>query len=143
MPEPKARRETLLFRDGETEISVAVAPERGEGDGWRAVGSGNVYFAVAEGTQIRLDRIVPVEEASGRAGAAGGLNAPMPGKVVRVMVGAGDTVSRGQTLMVLEAMKMEHAITAPGDGVVALVAFAEGDQVAEGAELLQLETVSE
>ena len=138
-----ARRETLLFRDGETEISVAVAPERGEWDGWRAFGSGNVYFAVAEGTQIRLDRIVPVEEASGRAGAAGGLNAPMPGKVVRVMVGAGDTVSRGQTLMVLEAMKMEHAITAPGDGVVALVAFAEGDQVAEGAELLQLETVSE
>ena len=84
-----------------------------------------------------------VEEASDRAGASGGLNAPMPGKVVRVMVSAGDHVARGQTLMVLEAMKMEHAITASGDGQVAALFFAEGDQVAEGAELLQLEPVED
>jgi 3-methylcrotonyl-CoA carboxylase alpha subunit len=67
----------------------------------------------------------------------------MPGKVVRVMVAPDELVSRGQTLMVLEAMKMEHAITAPGDGKVAAVFFAEGDQVAEGAELLQLEPVED
>ncbi|MEP4377461.1 MAG: acetyl/propionyl/methylcrotonyl-CoA carboxylase subunit alpha [Alphaproteobacteria bacterium] len=147
--------ETLLFRDGETEISVAVVHDAervsltlpngqvidaqiGHG-GWSAYLSGNLFFAVAEGTQLRLERVVAVDEASERAGASGGLNAPMPGKVVRVMVAAGDRVSRGQALMVLEAMKMEHAITAPGDGEVAVVFFAEGDQVPEGAELLQLE----
>lgn len=146
---------TLEFRDGETSVSVHVVHgadqvllrlpneqtvdlETAKG-GWSAHVSGNMFFAAAEGTQIRLERIVAVEEASDRAGASGGLNAPMPGKVVRVMVSAGDQVARGQTLMVLEAMKMEHAITASGEGQVAAVFFAEGDQVAEGAELLQLE----
>jgi len=151
--------ETLLFRDGETEISVSVVHDAdqvtmlladgrtvgvgADHGGWAAHASGNQYFAVADGTQIRLERIVAVEEASDRAGASGGLNAPMPGKVVRVMAAAGDEVARGQTLMVLEAMKMEHAITAPGDGKVAVVLFAEGDQVVEGAELLQLEPLED
>ncbi len=70
---------------------------------------------------------------------AGGLVAPMPGKVVQVHVRAGEAVKRGQALMVLEAMKMEHAIVAPGDGVVRAVRFKEGDMVPEGAELLSLE----
>ena len=112
-------------------------------DGWSAYASGGIFFAIAGGTQIRLERIVAVDEASDRAGASGGLNAPMPGKVVRLMVAAGEQVARGQSLMVLEAMKMEHAITAPGAGQVAAVFFAEGDQVAEGAELLQLEPVDD
>ena len=111
--------------------------------GWSARASGNLFFAIADGTQIRLDRIVAVEEASDRAGATGGLSAPMPGKVVRLMVAAGEQVNRGQTLMVLEAMKMEHAITAPGDGRVSVMFFAEGDQVDEGAELLQLEPLED
>ena len=67
----------------------------------------------------------------------------MPGKVVRVMAEPGDAVQRGQTLMVLEAMKMQHAITAPGDGTVSAVFFAEGEQVPEGAELLKLEAAGE
>jgi 3-methylcrotonyl-CoA carboxylase alpha subunit len=48
-------------------------------------------------------------------------------------------VARGQNLMVLEAMKMEHAIRAPADGTVAQLHFAAGDQVSEGAELLVFE----
>jgi 3-methylcrotonyl-CoA carboxylase alpha subunit len=151
--------ETLRFRDGETEVSVSVvhdtdrvslAPPDGQiidlemaRGSWSAYALDQVFFAVADGTQIRLERIVAVDEASERAGASGGLNAPMPGKVVRLMVAPDELVSRGQTLMVLEAMKMEHAITAPGDGKVAAVFFAEGDQVAEGAELLQLEPVED
>lgn len=68
----------------------------------------------------------------------GRLTAPMPGKMVSFQVKAGDTVSRGQPLAVMEAMKMEHTIAAPTDGVVAEILYAVGDQVLEGAELLTL-----
>ncbi len=76
------------------------------------------------------------------AGAAhadvGRLTAPMPGKVVSFAVKAGDKVTKGQALAVMEAMKMEHTIAAPLDGVVAELLYAPGDQVAEGAELLKI-----
>jgi 3-methylcrotonyl-CoA carboxylase alpha subunit len=68
----------------------------------------------------------------------GRLTAPMPGKVVSFAVKAGDAVSKGQALAVMEAMKMEHTITAPADGTVGELLYAPGDQVAEGAELLRL-----
>ena len=70
----------------------------------------------------------------------GRLSAPMPGKVVSFFVQAGDSVTAGQPLAVMEAMKMEHTIAAPADGEVAELLFAPGDQVAEGDELLRLNT---
>ncbi len=77
-----------------------------------------------------------VEQADVSAsGLAGGMRAPMPGIVKIVRVSTGDSVSRGQPLLVLEAMKMEHTITAPHDGVVAEIA-AEGAQIAEGSVLV-------
>lgn len=63
--------------------------------------------------------------------------------VVAVQVAAGDRVGRGETLVVLEAMKMEHAITAPCDGTVAAVPFAPGDQVEDGAVLVVLASDAE
>lgn len=76
---------------------------------------------------------------AGEAAAEGGrLTAPMPGKVVSFAVKAGDAVTRGQPLAVMEAMKMEHTIAAPADGVVQELLYAPGDQVTEGAELLKL-----
>ncbi len=76
---------------------------------------------------------------AGEAAAEGGrLTAPMPGKVVSFAVQAGDAVTKGQPLAVMEAMKMEHTIAAPVDGVVQELLYAPGDQVAEGAELLKL-----
>jgi 3-methylcrotonyl-CoA carboxylase alpha subunit len=69
----------------------------------------------------------------------GRLTAPMPGKVVSFAVKVGDNVKLGQSLAVMDAMKMEHTIAAPMDGVVAELLYAPGDQVAEGAELLRLE----
>ena len=68
----------------------------------------------------------------------GRLTAPMPGKVVSFSVKAGDKVTKGQALAVMEAMKMEHTIAAPLDGVVQELLYAPGDQVTEGAELLKL-----
>ena len=76
---------------------------------------------------------------AGETAAEGGrLTAPMPGKVVSFAVKAGDAVSKGQPLAVMEAMKMEHTIAAPADGVVEELLYAPGDQVSEGAELLRL-----
>jgi biotin carboxyl carrier protein len=80
--------------------------------------------------------------ATGRAAAAGeasgDLLAPMPGRVRRVVLGAGAKVGRGDVLLILEAMKMEHAIRAPRDGIVARVLFAEGDLVDAGAVLAEI-----
>jgi 3-methylcrotonyl-CoA carboxylase alpha subunit len=69
----------------------------------------------------------------------GGLVAPMPGRIVAVLVRQGQQVTRGAPLIVLEAMKMEHTVTAPAAGVVASVLVAAGEQVKENAELLRLE----
>ena len=76
---------------------------------------------------------------SGETAAEGGrLTAPMPGKVVSFAVKAGDAVTKGQPLAVMEAMKIKHTIAAPADGVVQELLYAPGDQVTEGAELLKL-----
>jgi 3-methylcrotonyl-CoA carboxylase alpha subunit len=71
--------------------------------------------------------------------ASGSLAAPMPGKVIKVMTEAGAKVTKGQALLILEAMKMEHTITAPADGVVKEVHYGAGEQVLEGTELISLE----
>ncbi len=93
-------------------------------------------FARQGATQITvIDQLAHAGEAHGEAGR---LTAPMPGKVVSFAVKAGDKVSKGQALAVMEAMKMEHTIAAPADGVVQEVLYAPGDQVTEGAELLKM-----
>ena len=82
-------------------------------------------------------------EGAGTGVDAAGLTAPMPGRVIAVKVEPGAKVARGQTLVVLEAMKMEHAIVAPTDGTVKAVRFAVGEQVPDGAELVDFEPVKE
>ena len=69
----------------------------------------------------------------------GGLAAPMPGKVIAVLVAVGASVERGAPLVIMEAMKMEHTITAPGAGTVKEILYAVGEQVAEGAELIRFD----
>lgn len=69
----------------------------------------------------------------------GGLTAPMPGKIISIDVNSGDQVEAGQRLLVMEAMKMEHTISAPYSGVVTELFFEVGDQVVDGAELIALE----
>ncbi len=83
--------------------------------------------------------IRPRFELPGAEGPSGGLVAPMPGKVIDLRVALGDAVRAGETLVVLEAMKMEHPMKAPEDGVVAEVRVAVGDQVESGTLLLVVE----
>jgi 3-methylcrotonyl-CoA carboxylase alpha subunit len=93
-------------------------------------------FTQAGATRIRL--IQPLAHAESAQDEQGGLTAPMPGKVVSFAVKVGDKVKAGQSLAVMEAMKMEHTIAAPKDGIVQELLYAPGDQIAEGAELLKL-----
>jgi propionyl-CoA carboxylase alpha chain len=78
-------------------------------------------------------------EPDSEAKVAGGLAAPMPGKIISVEVTGGEEVEAGQLLLILEAMKMEHRVVAPHAGVVGEVRAAAGDQVRGGDLLVVLE----
>jgi 3-methylcrotonyl-CoA carboxylase alpha subunit len=91
-----------------------------------------------DGESWRLVEIDPLAARSGEDPAGGRLTSPLPGRVIRLLVEAGSKVRRGEPLLIIEAMKMEHTIAAPADGVVAAVGCAVGDLVEEGAELIAL-----
>jgi len=94
----------------------------------------------------RLDYTVErVPRGARRRGAAHGhgLEAPMPGVVTRVMAAAGDAVTKGQPLVAIEAMKMEHLIRAPHDGVVKAILHHPGDMVDGGAALVDMDAPHE
>jgi 3-methylcrotonyl-CoA carboxylase alpha subunit len=78
----------------------------------------------------------PLAHAGEMDTADGRLTAPMPGKVVAVIASSGQQVRKGEPLVIMEAMKMEHTIAAPSDGLVEEVLYQVGDQVADGAPLL-------
>ena len=92
-----------------------------------------VLFDAGEAVEVRNWRSAGTN-AAGPA-SDGSLRAPMPGKIVATPARPGDTVTKGQSVIVLEAMKMEHALVAPFDGVVETVAASVGDQVTDGTVL--------
>ncbi|HLZ82021.1 MAG TPA: biotin carboxylase N-terminal domain-containing protein [Caulobacteraceae bacterium] len=93
----------------------------------------------SEGAAMRLSRERPAQAAGAGALLDGAVLTPMPGRIVSVAVAPGQAVTAGQTLVVLEAMKMEHALTAPAEGRVKEVRVAVGDQVTEGTVAARLE----
>jgi 3-methylcrotonyl-CoA carboxylase alpha subunit len=93
----------------------------------------------ADAGRCSLQLINPLAHVPQDAAAGGNLSAPMPGKLLSFMVKVGDKVKAGQALAVMEAMKMEHTVSAPAAGNVAELLFAPGEQVAEGAPLLRLD----
>ena len=134
-----ALREATMTVSGEFSDGGALLAEV---DGVRIAativdGDGDMQI-IAHGRNHRLMRIDPLAAASAAQTLGGKVTAPMPGRVIAVNVADGDKVKTGQSLMVLEAMKMEHVIVSPADGVVATVRFAAGDQVMEGDELLAM-----
>jgi 3-methylcrotonyl-CoA carboxylase alpha subunit len=104
---------------------------------YRTVRDGADWHLFREGAH----RVLTLRSAQSAAepDVVGTLAAPMPGKILQVLVQAGASVAKGAPLVVLEAMKMEHTITAPHDGRVAAIHFKAGEQVTEGVELLRLE----
>ena len=100
--------------------------------------AGDLLHLTGAGTTTTF-RVVPRFTVPGMEAPSGGLVAPMPGRVLEVRAAVGDTVTAGQTMLVLEAMKMEHHMTAPFDGTVTEVRVTAGDQVENGAVLLVIE----
>jgi 3-methylcrotonyl-CoA carboxylase alpha subunit len=107
----------------------------------RQTAEGVDYVVFADGASRSLRLVDPLDVTQYEAVASGeaAVRAPLPGKIIDLRVKAGDTVSKGQPLLVLEAMKMEHTLAAPADGTVKTVRYAVGEQVSEGAELIEFE----
>ena len=81
---------------------------------------------------------VEAKPAAAGNGAAADVTSPVPGTVVKIVANAGDRVTKGQPIMILEVMKMENPIPAPADGVVDKIAVHQGDQVVTGQLLMTL-----
>jgi 3-methylcrotonyl-CoA carboxylase alpha subunit len=99
----------------------------------------NALIARRADLAITARLVDPLAHAGASEAEAGRLTAPMPGKVVALLVDVGQKVARGEPLLVMEAMKMEHTIAAPADGTVRELLYGVGDQVNDGAQLLVLD----
>jgi 3-methylcrotonyl-CoA carboxylase alpha subunit len=134
-------REDGRFRvevEGQPAVTLAL-PKGGVSESGLRLAEWPGHITVFDGPAAMNFRIAdPLEEADDAAGGSDSLRAPMPGLVKLVRAEAGDKVRKGQPLIILEAMKMEHTIAAPHDGVVAEVAN-EGAQVSEGVVLVRFE----
>ncbi len=102
---------------------------------------GSRWYLHTRSGDLTLD-VLPRFSLPGADEFKGGLNAPMPGKVLATHVEVGSTVEKGELMLILEAMKMEHRITAPVSGTVTAVHAAVGDQVANGQLLILLEELA-
>ena len=98
-------------------------------------------FRAGRHTTLRPARTEDSLQAEARSD-EGSLLTPLPGTVVAVHVGTGETVARGAPLITVEAMKMEHTLTAPYAGVVERLPYAVADRVAAGAVLVELAPLS-
>ena len=135
---PGGLLEARVRRQGDGSLAVVLGGDSFEA---RVVKRGSEYTSFHGGTSRRLLLIDPLDVTQYEAIASGdaAVRSPLPGKIIDLRVKAGDSVSKGQPLLVLEAMKMEHTLSAPADGTVKSVRYAVGEQVAEGAELIEFE----
>ena len=137
--------DALVFRSGDaecvvtdsqrhgTQLSINMSGKRISAD---VVRIDELFHVFYEGHHWQLLWRDPIAHAGEQESEAGRLTAPMPGKIVSLLVAAGIVVDKGTPLLIMEAMKMEHTISAPAKGSVAELLYAVGDQVAEGAQLL-------
>ena len=102
----------------------------------RDSGDARARWVTIDGATQRFDE---ADLSGGDGGHSTGLEAPMPGTVFEVCVSPGQRVEEGATLLIVEAMKMEHAITAPAAGVIKSVDVEAGDRVSPGKPLVAFE----
>lgn len=117
----------VLWVDGRR---VIAAVTRDGSRTWVTVGGRTLALSEAKKGKARDD-------------GGGSLEAPMPGKVVKVLVEVGDVVERGQPLLTVEAMKMEHALKSPRRAIVKALRAQAGDQVVPGRALVELGEVED
>jgi len=135
---------TLIDDDGQTEVGLPGILTEGEGRvllGDRYVpyfvttGKGGTWVTLAGHTRF----FEKAKKHGGQDVGHGGFGAPMPGKVIKVSVKDGETVTKGTVLVIMEAMKMEHRIEAPADGVVTAVHVTEEQLVEQDFQMLDFE----
>ncbi|MEO0316275.1 MAG: hypothetical protein RI928_2731 [Pseudomonadota bacterium] len=141
------RRDALWLTAGESQVAlqdmrVSGAAVQVRMDGLQLQGhvvrQGDSFHVFHAGHHWQICWRDPIAHAGEGEADEGRLTAPMPGKIIALLVSAGERVARGTPLLIMEAMKMEHTISAPGDGTVSELLYAVGDQVNEGAQLLSL-----
>lgn len=118
---------TILVRLGERRCEATIVKDADDR---------NVFHS---GQSYVVRRLPDLQWESGTQTGSGGLRAPMPGSVIALLAEAGASVKAGDPLLIMEAMKMEHTITAPSDGTLASFHYAVGDQVLAGAELVDFQ----
>jgi len=104
--------------------------------------AGEKRHVFLNGRTWMLSSVDPLHHGADASSADGGLLAPMPGKVIALVAAAGARVEKGAPLLILEAMKMEHTITAPAAGTVKAFHYGVGDQVGDGAELVDFDSAA-
>jgi 3-methylcrotonyl-CoA carboxylase alpha subunit len=134
---------------GQSMVPMRVVERDGKGiviklDGQTVRGSvvreGETFHVFTAGAHAILSYTDPMAHAGETEAEGGRLTAPMPGKIVAIHVKKGDSVDKGTPLLVMEAMKMEHTISAPGAGVIEELLYEVGDQVQDGTQLLTLKS---
>jgi 3-methylcrotonyl-CoA carboxylase alpha subunit len=128
-----------ILQDHENHLVLLASSEKIAG---QVYSLDQTFVVIAQGEQTTLQWVDPVNVASQTEHPDGSLSAPMPGKIVAILVRNGQTVSKGTPLIIMEAMKMEHTIAAIEDGLVDEVLFKVGDQVDEGILLLRFTPIS-
>ena len=129
-----------------TDHLLSVTSENGLIRAFVAESNGKTYVYL--GGKIFIfedaDKAADVRRSGSNAGVApGAITSPMPGNLIKLVVKEGDDVKEGQTLVIVEAMKMENEIRSPSDGVVKAINFAVGDLVEAGVPIVELETEGE
>ncbi len=135
-----ASRQVVEFTAGGKRVTAALNSTVAAGDVMRLV-NGDIAVMRA-GETFTLKPFDPFEAAEHGGEAADRVITPMPGKIIQVLVKAGDVVKRGQPLAMLEAMKMEHTLAAPADATVESVNVAQGDQVPAETVVVQFAKVA-
>ncbi len=120
--------------DGLTTLRLGTTTEK-----LRVLRQGQALTVFRNGVAFALTHIDPRAPVDAAQAGGGRILAPMPGRVLEVLVAPGDKVTRGQVLLMLEAMKVQMRITAPADGTVASLRCAAGELVEDGTELVTLD----
>jgi 3-methylcrotonyl-CoA carboxylase alpha subunit len=130
------RRQVKSYRREDRRLTAQLEDATVEGS---VVRLGSRIEVFLPGRHHILEMHDPLRQELAVESRTGDLEAPMPGKIIAILVGTGDRVDKDAPLLILEAMKMEHTIKAPAAGRIARIRCSVGEQVTEGAELIEFE----
>ena len=129
-----SRVEARRTDDGQLHLTIDEARIR-----MTAIRSGGKVHLFMDGENHVLAEDDPLHMSAEAAAGSAGLRSPMPGRIIELLVTPGARVAKGASLLVLEAMKIEHTIVAPEEGTLRGFKVAAGEQVGEGADLVDFE----